>query len=463
MKNNKYINLIKPYLKDCKAYLVGGFVRDYFLNKTSFDCDIALDTNDVKSFVKDIAKKLDATFIPLHEDFEIFRVVLKDKKHYFDFAKIEGENISEDLLRRDFTVNAICYDINNDEFIDPYNGMKDIKNKKIKTISEKNITDDPLRIMRAFRFSAILGFKIEENTLKIIKKHSSLINSPAKERLTYEMMKMFEGNNVKEVLIKMDECGLIDEIFPYFKEIKKIPSNTHHHLDLFHHLLETVNQIEKEFETQEDSIKEYLSQEYGSATRLAYLKLAAFLHDYGKPSTWKIEPDTLRHRFIGHDIKGSEMIKPVLKELKFSKKQIEYISNMIKYHIYPSQLASDPDLSEKARLRFYKKMGDEVIDVIILANADRNSALGKAVTKEMISQNKKGLEDLLDGYFKERSRLKDMPPLLNGNEIMKILNIGESKELGDIVKALYKAQIEKTVNTKDEAIQYIKNYSKGGL
>ena len=174
--------LIKPYLKDCKAYLVGGFVRDYFLNKTSFDCDIALDTNDVKSFVKDIAKKLDATFIPLHEDFEIFRVVLKDKKHYFDFAKIEGENISEDLLRRDFTVNAICYDINNDEFIDPYNGMKDIKNKKIKTISEKNITDDPLRIMRAFRFSAILGFKIEENTLKIIKKHSSLINSPAKER-----------------------------------------------------------------------------------------------------------------------------------------------------------------------------------------------------------------------------------------------------------------------------------------
>ena len=258
MKNNEYVNLIKPYLKDCKAYLVGGFVRDYFLNKTSFDCDIVLDTINVKSFVKDIAKKLDATFIPLHEDFEIYRVVLKDKKHYFDFAKIEGENIFEDLSRRDFTINAICYDINNDKFIDPNKGIEDIKNKKIKIISEKNITDDPLRIMRAFRFSAILGFEIEENTLKIIKKHSSLINLPAKERLTYEMMKMFEGDKVKEILIKMDECGLIEKIFPYFKEIKKIPSNTHHHLDLFHHLLESVKQIEKEFENQEDEIKEYL-------------------------------------------------------------------------------------------------------------------------------------------------------------------------------------------------------------
>ena len=457
MKNNKTLNLIKPFLKDCKAYVVGGFLRDYFLGKNSYDCDITINCNqNVSEFVKNIADKIGATFVPLHEDFEIYRIVLHDKKTYYDFAKIEGKNIFEDLSRRDLTINAIAYDINNEKFLDPYGGIEDIKNKKIKAISEKNIIDDPLRIMRIFRFSTVLGFEIEDETLNLVKKHSKLINTPAKERLTYEFMKMFGGNKVAETLLKMDGSGVLEEVFPYYKEIKKIPKNSHHHLDLFHHLVESVNQIEKIIASQPNEIKEYFEQDFGSATRLAYIKLASFLHDFGKPSTWTIEPDIGRHRFIGHDVKGAEMIKPVLKDLKFSKKQTDYISNMIKYHIYPSQLASDPNLSEKAKLRFYNKLKDEVIDVIMIAHADRNSALGPMITKEMIEQNKKGLDSLLTDYFKERNRLKDMPPLLNGYEIMEILNIGQSKELGNIVKALYKAQVEKTVNTKDEAVEFVK-------
>lgn len=460
MENNEYINLIKPYFKDCNAYIVGGFVRDYFLGKTSCDCDVVLDKKDLKKFIEKLASEINATFVPLHDDFEIYRIVMEDKIHYFDFAKIEGKDILEDLSRRDYTINAIGYDINKNELIDPYNGINDIKTRIIKVIKEKNIVDDPLRIMRAFRFSAMLGFQIDDETFNIIKKHHSLINIPAKERLVYELMKMFSGENVKEVLLKMDECDLINDIFPYFEEIKKIPPNTHHHLSLFNHLLESVRQIEIEFEKQTDEVKTYLKEDFGVSTRLAYLKLSAFLHDYGKPSTWTIEPNTKRHRFIGHDLKGAEMIKPVLRDLKFSNKQVSYISNMLKYHIYPSQLASNPDVTDKAKLRFYNKMKDEVIDVILLANADRNSALGKAITKEMINQNRKGLKELLDGYFKERNRLKDMPPLLNGYEIMQILNIGESKELGDIVKELCQAQIEKTVNNKNQAIEFIKNFKK---
>ena len=459
MKNNKNLNLIKPYLQDCEAYLVGGFVRDYFLGKTSFDCDIVINSNqNVKEFVQDIANKLNATFVPLHEDFEIYRIVLKDKKTYFDFAKIEGKDILEDLSRRDLTINAIAYDVKNNKFIDIYNGIEDIKSKTIKIISEKNIVDDSLRIMRVFRFSTTLNFEIEQNTLNIIKKYSKLIQKPAKERLTYELMKMFGGNNVDKAILKMDECGVLEEIFPYYKEIKKIPSNSHHHLDLFHHLVESVNQVEKIVSQQNSEIQEYFNEEFGSATRIAYLKFAAFLHDYGKPSTWTIEPDTGRHRFIGHDIEGSKLIQPVLKELKFSKKQIEYISNMIKYHIYPSQLVSDENLTDKAKLRFYNKLKDEVIDIIMIAHADRNSALGEAITEEMVKKNKIGLNNLLDGYFIERNRLKDLPPLLNGYEIMEILQIFQGKKLGEIIKALHKAQVEKAVNSKDEAIEFIKKF-----
>ncbi len=459
MKNNEYINLIKPYLKDSNSYIVGGFVRDYFLSENSYDIDIATDIPNLKNFVNNLAKEIDAVFVPLHEDFDIYRIVLKDKKHYFDFAKIDGKSIFDDLSRRDFTINAIAYDINKETFIDPFNGKDDLKKKIIKTINEKNIIDDPLRIMRAFRFLAVLGFEIEQETYNIIKKNYQLINKPAKERLSYELMRTFGGQNIKNILLKMDECGLINEIFSYYKEIKKIPPNSHHHLDLFNHLLESANQVEIIYNNQPKEIKEYLNKDFGVSTKLAYLKLSAFLHDFGKPSTWTIEPDTKRHRFIGHDLKGSEMIKPVLKNLKFSNKQIEYISNMLKYHIYPSQLASNPETTERAKLRFYNKLKDDVIDVIILAHADRNSALGEAVTKEMITQNKKGLDELLEGYLKERNRLKDMPPLLNGNEIMEILNIPQSKELGDIIKALHYAQVEKNVTTKEEAIEFVRNYN----
>lgn len=460
MINNKNLNLIKPYLQDCDAYLVGGYLRDYFLKKTSFDCDIAIScSQNICELVKNIAEKIGATFVPLHEDFEIYRIVLDDKKNYFDFAKIEGKDINEDLSRRDLTINAIAYDINNGRFIDIFNGIEDIKNKVIRAISEKNIVDDPLRIMRVFRFASVLGFKIEENTLGLIKKHSALIKKPAKERLTYELMKTFGGDNISETLLTMDKCGIIEEIFPHFKEIKKIPPNTHHHLDLFHHLVESAGQIEKVVKNQNEEIKSYLNEEFGVSTRLAYLKLSAFLHDWGKPATWTIEEDTGRHRFIGHDLEGAKLIQPILKDLKFSKKQIDYISNMIKYHIYPSQLASDKNLTDKAKLRFYNKLKDEVIDVIMLANADRNSALGKAVTKEMIAKNKRGLQALLDGYFKEQSRLKELPRLLNGYEIMEILNISKGKDLGNIIKALNNAQVEKSVTSKEEAITFVKNYS----
>lgn len=459
MKNNKNLNLIKPYLSNVEAYLVGGFVRDYFLNKTSFDCDIAINSKNinVKEFVQNIAEKINATFVPLHEDFEIYRIVLNDKKNYFDFAKIEGENIFEDLSRRDLTINAICYDIKNDNFIDPYNGIDDIKNRVIKAISEKNIIDDPLRIMRVFRFSTVLDFEIEPKTLELIKKHSNLLLQPAKERLTYELIKMFGGQNTNKALLLMDKYDLIEKIFPYYSEIKKIPNNSHHHLDLFHHLIETVKQLEKIISTQSEEIKSYLSEDFGVATRYAYLKLSGFLHDYGKPSTWTIDESTGRHRFIDHDNVGAEMVKPILKDLKFSKKQIEYISNMIKFHIYPSQLAADPNLSDKAKLRFYNKLKDEVIDIIMIAHADRNSALGEAITNEMIEQNKSGLNKLLSDYFIERKRLNNMPQLLNGNEIMEILNIPQSKKLGDIIKELNKAQVEKRITTKNEAIQFVKN------
>jgi GTP-binding protein EngB required for normal cell division len=151
------------------------------------------------------------------------------------------------------------------------------------------------------------------------------------------------------------------------------------------------------------------------------------------------------------------MCIPFLRDLKFSKKQIEYISTMIKTHIYPSNVICAPDLSEKVMMRYIRKMGINVIDNIILAKADRLSAQGEAITKEIVQENLEGLDKLLQFYLDKRDSLKPLPKLLDGIEIMEIKDIKQGAELGKIINELKEAQISGDVLTREDAIEFIKN------
>ena len=156
-----------------------------------------------------------------------------------------------------------------------------------------------------------------------------------------------------------------------------------------------------------------------------------------------------------HDSEGAKIVVPYLKDLKFSKKQIAYLQKIIKNHIYPAGVVTSDEASDKAYLRFYRKMEDEVIDLIAIAYADRMSALGPEITQDMINKNIKGLEKLLDGYLKQKKELKPLPKLLDGNEIMQLLNMPASRELGEIVEKLKEAQLSSEVVTKDDAIAFV--------
>ena len=446
---------------DNDIYLVGGAVRDFLLGKNTFDRDLIVLDEDAKSFAHKLADFFDATFVSLDEENKIFRLVLPDKINYLDVTNPVENSLEKDIMRRDLTINAIAVNLRDFEVIDMCGGITDLKHGVINCINEHNFVDDPLRLLRVYRFQALLGFELSHAVIEAECKYSDLITQPAVERINYEIIKLFSGPFAFKALLNMDKTWLLEKIFPIVKELKQVPSNTHHHLDLFHHSIETVKQLSGIFANSSQEVKDHMLRvDFGGASRIAHLKLAAFLHDIGKFSTWTIEEDTGRHRFIKHDDVGAKLAVNVLRRLNFSNKQIDYISKMIKNHIYPSQVMSAPEINEKIMMRYIRKMDDCAIDVILLAQADRLSARGEAVSDEMVEDNIENLNRLLNFYLSVRDTLEPLPKLLSGNDVMELLNIKPSPRLGEIMNALHDAQINGDVATKEEAEKFIKEFAK---
>lgn len=441
---------------DNEIYLVGGTVRDFYMGLESTDRDIIVMDEDARDFALKLSELFQATFVPLDEENKIYRIVLPDKINYIDVTNPVGDSIEKDLMRRDLTINAIAVNIRTGELIDISGGVTDIMNKCINYVNELNFVDDPLRLLRVYRFQALYGFQLAPETINAVCKYSDLIHKPAVERINYELLKLFGGEYAHVALENMNKTWILEEIFPFVKELKQVPPNSHHHLDLFHHSIETVKQVQVLYNEAPDEVKEHLSRiDFGGFSRLAHLKLAAFMHDIGKFSTWTIEEG--KHRFIKHDDVGSKMSVKILKDLHFSNKQIDYISSMIKYHIYPSHVMTSPQITEKIMMRYVRKMDTNSIDAIILAQADRLSARGPEITDQIVERNITSLNMLLRFYLEARETLKPLPKLLSGNDVMQILNIKPSKRLGEIMDALHEAQISGDVITKEHAIEFVKN------
>lgn len=438
-----------------EIYLVGGTVRDYYMGLDSTDRDIIVMDEEAREFALKLAELFEASFVPLDEENKIYRIVLADKINCIDVTNPVGDSIEKDLMRRDLTINAIAVNIRTGELIDISGGVTDIRNKCINYVNELNFVDDPLRLLRVYRFQALYGFSLAPETINAVCKYSDLIHKPAVERINYEILKLFSGEYAHIALENMNKTWILEEIFPFVKELKQVPPNSHHHLDLFHHSIETVKQVQNLYSEASDEVKEHLNRvDFGGFPRLAHLKLAAFMHDIGKFSTWTIEEG--KHRFIKHDDVGAKMSVKILKDLHCSNKQIDYISSMIKYHIYPSHVMTSPQITEKIMMRYVRKMDKNSIDAIILAQADRLSARGPEITDEIVERNITSLNMLLRFYLEARETLKPLPKLLSGNDVMDILNIKPSRKLGEIMEALHEAQVSGDVITREHAVEFVK-------
>lgn len=451
-------------------YLVGGTVRDIILKRPIVDLDFAVSSNAM-DFAYKFAELSDAVCVPLDEKHDISRLIFPNGYFYMDFSGIRGTDIITDLVARDFTINAMAIDasqiLNNQdlEVIDPTNGTKDLNSRLIKPASSQSIIDDPIRMMRAYRFAASLGFIVHDTTLDLIRESLVLLDSVSMERIRDELFKILSVDNSIRYLREMDNVGLLERIFPEIIPMKGMEQNEYHHLDVWDHSLLTLEYFEEN--PVPDSLEDYKQELEGylqyepviGRQRLSLLKLAALLHDIGKPHVRTMDKDG-RIRFFNHNRKGAEIFLNIGSRLKLANREILFISKIIGDHMYPLGLSvffrKPRTTKDKNRIirRFIRKADSELLGILLLSYADLQATQGEWRKHDDLEKLSEAIENTADMYFQETAF---QPRLINGNDIMEEFKIPASPIIGRLLKQVTDAQVNGKISTRDDAMEMVKN------
>lgn len=468
----KLIKTVVGCSKGYEVYGVGGFARDLLLKRKHNDIDLAVN-KDAGKFAKKTAKALNAKLIILDDINKIYRIILKSGEAVaanIDISLFDGKTIEADLKNRDFTVNAAAFDIKDFGnfkkkmiFADK-KCLADLKSKTINTASKSAFKKDPLRMLRAFRFASELNFKISAETLKQIKLNAKLIKKVAPERIKNEFFRILAVPDSSGVLKTMDKSGLLSEMFSEIIKMKKAPRKYYYHPGgLFQHSFETmeaveniINNLKKYFPDNFKELKEHFAGQgvYSeNVTKANLLKFAALFHDSAKPETAKKEGSKMR--FFGHEEQGAEKIEEMMKTLKMGKKEISNAKFLVENHMRPSTLTKNNVVTNKAALKFYRDIGDNTPDLLVLSMADWHSYKKlKVFSAKELKMQEKSVRFLISEYY-ELKNAKPLPKLIDGNIIMKEFKLKPGPWLGDLLEAVTEAQQEGRISDKKEALKLI--------
>ncbi len=427
--------IVRELILKYDLYLVGGSVRDILSGKKPGDFDLS--ARDVKTILNDIGRS--GKIVTLDEKEGEYRVVFKG--FWVDISKMKGEGIEDDLRKRDFTINSIAVD-KNGQIIDPTLGQKDIEKGIIRTISIEHLKSDPLRVLRAFRFYATLGFEIESKTLKWLMEVKGLLNGVSGERIRQEMFLILSSKRVFETFKFMCNTEVMDVIFPCVQDIRKTAQRYYNEQNLLYHSLTVLKYLEESTNGKNITI------------RPAFF-LGAFLHDAGKPLTLSYDEEGNTH-FHGHDKEGAKLVEQRLKELKFSSKEIEDVKKIVEFHMYPHHLAGVPELTKKAVARFLRRTGEYADFLLYFAEADAKASPPR-------EGGMSGYEKLKNLVNEIRMENKDKPErIINGYDL---INLGFKpspmfKTILEDVEDEFKAG---NLKNKKDALKYVKEkYKQGG-
>ncbi len=461
IKNDPYLEQILDISKKLglKIYLVGGAVRDAFLNKQTNDYDFVVFGN-IEKLAHSIGSELICKMIKYTKKITTYRIFCSLKT--IDLSEPRGSNLEEDLIKRDFTINSIAYDLERDRIIDPLNGIGDIEKKTIRANTDHSIDDDPLRIIRGFRLAALFRFDIEANTLKMFSSKVNLLKRVSKERVTEELKQLFSLNETFAYLLLMDKVGVIDTLFEDLSLTNGCLQSSKHLFDVKTHSLSVYNYIEWAIvripKILGKTYKRYLIHYAAEReTLLPALKLAALFHDSGKPFTKVVIDNTAK--FPKHEIKSSEIFEKYARDYPFGKRIKKLTRFFIKKHIEPSNLYkawSIGELDDIRKVDFFIEYREYGIDLLFFALAD-------TLAKGKISASKREiyiafLREMAQFYYAIEQKLKGKT-IINGNDILKHYPNIEKRKIKDILKQVRKLQIIGSIKAKEEALGLIPRLS----
>ncbi len=354
------------------AFIVGGSIRDLLCGRAPVDYDVAVLGDPVK-FARQIESRTNGRRVELGKPGQmIIRVI--SENHIIDVSSIKNASIEKDLQARDFTINAMAYDLSSNRLIDPVGAQRDLKNKTVRMVSKEIFKRDPARLLRAYRIAAEFQFEIEPQTKAAIQKHAALIQQSAGERVRAELFKMLQCTGFHPYLCQMADSRLLFAVLPELAALKQCRQNRHHEFNVFDHTLQAFFHLEGLLGPNQKLLianKEAAARRI-DATQTPLLKLAMLLHDVAKPAVMTGSRDEKLH-FYGHERQSAQVAETICQRLKCSRRDTAKIHFLVRHHVRPRFLFTalhEQKACPRAVTRFFMKCAEHMPDLLIIAAAD---------------------------------------------------------------------------------------------
>ena len=492
------VGKVRETLPNQEIYLVGGAVRDMLMNRVSHDLDFTVPSNGI-SLARRVANAIPGDFMVLDAERDTGRVIVTNSdgsRTYLDFATYRGirsgdaaGQIEEDLRARDFTINAIAFDLRTQTILDPLNGASDIRAKLLRACSPSALQDDPVRILRAIRQAAAFEFKIELATRKAMKEAAHLLPNISPERLRDEIFRILDGQKPDASLRALEMLRIFPHLLPELAALKGIKQSPPHIDDVWEHTLSVLRYLENilsalapgyNADDRNDlftglltlrigRFREQFAAHFADSLNMdrsvrAALFFAALYHDVDKPTTRTVESSG-RVRFFDHDIRGAETASKRGHSFNLSNDEIERIDKIIRnhmrFHFFTDRMERDKqEPSRKSIYRFFRDAGEAGVDLVLLGLADLRGTQGPTLKQETWTAALDVARILLENYWEKREETVAPPRLLDGNELMKELDLKPGRVVGQLLEAIREGQATGKIGTREQALEYAREHLK---